>query len=345
MESAETVRIGHQVVRVPPGGRVVLDPPSPIPALTRLDKPRWNLSAGAIGIIERLARTRYEVARLMPEEETLWGSAADPSGAPIPAPSNSPATEREIVDPIAQSVWASTQIEGESVYVEDLNLAIVGQPPRKGASPEYLERARSTRAIYEAYLWALSEPFPLAGNQTVTREFITELHKRMFASTKPDQAGKLKDKQNRVQWGGHVELVVLPPNRVAEFLDRACDRVNSAFVVADTTARYSKLIAVAEFLVDFLAIHPFADGNGRTARLLSTYLLERAGFHFARFYSLDVIILERQQLYYKALFESQKHWLLDTENVGPWVEFYLDAILTQWLRAHEKMVVEARNRS
>jgi Fic family protein len=97
-------------------------------------------------------------------------------------------------------------------------------------------------------------------------------------------------------------------------------------------------------VVDFLAIHPFSDGNGRTARLLSTYLLERAGYHFARFYSLDTIILERQQAYYKALFDSQREWYKESEDLTPWVEFYLNAIFTQWLRAHEAIRLNSDSR-
>lgn len=327
-ERAETVRVGREVVVTPKGGRVILDPSSPIPTLSARRQLRFKPTIESLGIIERLARLRYEADAVKPSEPTLW--------------SHLPTNESEIISPIAQSVWASTEIEGESVHAGDVNLAIVGKPTRaQSRIPDYEDRVRGTKAVYEAYLWALQQPFPLAGNQVITVEFVTELHRRMFSSTKPEAAGKIKVKQNRVQWGGAIELDMLPPEKVDEFLGRLCDRLNSCFSVAESTGRCCRLISVAEFVVDFLAIHPFRDGNGRTARLLSTYLLERAGYQFARFYSLDTIILERQQKYYKALFESQRHWFSENEDLTAWIEFYLDAVFTQWLRAHEAIALAA----
>jgi Fic family protein len=102
-------------------------------------------------------------------------------------------------------------------------------------------------------------------------------------------------------------------------------------------------LATAEFILDFLAIHPFHDGNGRAARLLSTYLLERSGYHFARFYPVDNIILENREAYYDALFSSQRRWYQVDEDLTPWVEFYTDVIFNQYVRAFQR-VKDARVR-
>ena len=287
------------------------------------------------GQIERLARTRYEITKLIPQEPTLWDGIQSSSERLGKTEGITLSSEQEIIEPLAQSVWASTEIEGESVLADDLRLAIVGKPsPNQRKQEDYAERVRGTNAVYAAYIWALSQNFPLAGNKVVTPDFLLELHKRMFSSTKVG-AGEWKKKSNLISWGGSIEIHVLSPERVTEFVDRLCDRINACFSSADTAGGCCRLLSVAEFIVDFLAIHPFTDGNGRIARLLSTYLLERAGYHFARFYPLDTIILERQQRYYRALFESQSSWHKETEDLTPWIEFYLNAVFTQWLRAHE----------
>lgn len=337
-DEAKSVRIGRQVLVAPKDGRITIDPPKSVPDTQASGRSRWTLSPHYVGLVERLARTRYEVSKLVPEEPTLWSELAHTAGR-VQADSSIPnLDEHDIIEPIAQSVWASTEIEREGVFAEDVKLAIVGQVPtqHQKRSEDYAERIRGTRAVYGAYVWALSQPFPLAGNVILNPDFIVELHRRMFATTK-SVAGQYKTNRIVITWGGFLEVLTLAPDRVREFLARACDRLNSSFFVADNTGRYSKLLAVAEFLVDYLAIHPFEDGNGRTARLLSTYLLERAGYHFARFYPLDTIILERQQEYYRALYSAQRRWFMPDEDLTPWIEFYLEAVFAQWLRAHEKI--------
>lgn len=101
----------------------------------------------------------------------------------------------------------------------------------------------------------------------------------MFEATNPDVAGRIKTKRVAIE-GSLYSVKTLPPEKSALFLRELCDRVNSSLVTADA----SRFLTTAEFVLDFLAIHPFHDGNGRTARLLSTYLLERSGYHLARFY-------------------------------------------------------------
>jgi Fic family protein len=90
-------------------------------------------------------------------------------------------------------------------------------------------------------------------------------------------------------------------------------------------------------VLDFLAIHPFHDGNGRAARLLSTYLLERSGYHVARFYPLDSVILENRDAYYEALFRAQQRWYQPDEDLTPWIELYTDMVFQQYLRAFQRV--------
>jgi Fic family protein len=293
-------------------------------------------------MMERLARARYEISELQPQQTRSWLELTDQrqrltaDNAPVVAGLDS---EQEVISVIAQSVYASSAIEGQAVHAKDAKLAIVGRIDNRDENREdYAERVRTAQSIYSAYVWALAHSFPLEGGKAITIDFIREVHRRMFAATRPNLAGKWKDKPNQIQWGDRIVLEMVDPSRVAELLTALCDRVSYQFDEAENTGRYNKLLATAEFVLDFLAIHPFGDGNGRTARLLSTFLLEQAGYHFARFYPLDPVILDRQQEYYLALFRAQMAWYSDDEDLTPWTDFYIQAVFAQWLRAHEEIL-------
>lgn len=339
-QSFRTLRVVDGMIRVPTEGPVEIDPPASIPARYGPGKARWALTPELVGMMERICRARFDVQQLLPTIEDDWtevqaqGKRLTKNGDPINLASSS-----DVIESIAQSVYASTKIEGEEVYAKDVPLAIVGRvDPRASAEDDYPLRIKGAQETYKAYIWALSRPTPLAGGGVISSDFIVELHERMFSASKPDVAGKLKSVRNQIAIGERILLRMLPPERAAEFLTRLCDRLNSQFLIADNSGRYSKLMAVGEFIVDFLAIHPFGDGNGRIARLLSTYLLERAGFRFARFYSLDSVILDRHVEYYQVLLDSQRAWYTNREDLSPWIGFYLSCVFSQWLRAHEEIL-------
>ncbi|HEU4887934.1 MAG TPA: Fic family protein [Thermoanaerobaculia bacterium] len=154
----------------------------------------------------------------------------------------------------------------------------------------------------------------------------------MFKSTNPDAAGRIKTKRVAIE-GGSYSVKTLPPEKSESFLRELCNRTNRSLLTDDT----SRFLTTAEFVLDFLAIHPFHDGNGRTARLLSTYLLERSGYHFARFYPLDTVILENRDAYYEALFRAQQRWYREDEDLTPWIEFYTDMVFHQYVRAFQRV--------
>jgi Fic family protein len=89
------------------------------------------------------------------------------------------------------------------------------------------------------------------------------------------------------------------------------------------------LLIVAVFIVHFLAIHPFQDGNGRLSRVLTTLLLLRAGYLYVPFASLERVIEENKDLYYKALRRTQTTLKGDSPDWEPWIGFFLRALKKQ----------------
>jgi len=86
------------------------------------------------------------------------------------------------------------------------------------------------------------------------------------------------------------------------------------------------LLVIAVFIVTFLAIHPFQDGNGRLSRVLTTLLLLRAGYPYVPYASLERVIEENKDLYYKALRRTQTTLKSETADWAPWVGFFLRSL-------------------
>lgn len=281
--------------------------------------------------MERLTRAGAEMQSLLtPGLPPVW--------------THTPETEQVLV----QSVLASGEIEGETIDWETdlapaadangglaLDLAAITRARSEGTSPQaspvLQKRLQAVESITQAAIWALSLP----ANVPLSYGFVLELHRRMFETTLAN-AGTIKEKQNFVK-GGTYKVAMLPPAKTETFLRELCERTRRDL---DASARYdetSAFLTIAEFLCDFLAIHPFADGNGRCARILSTVLLERAGYHFSRFYPLDTIILETRTDFYRALFDAQENWYKESEDMTPWIAYYTGAVYTQWTRTHQRI--------
>lgn len=102
------------------------------------------------------------------------------------------------------------------------------------------------------------------------------------------------------------------------------------------------LLMIAVFVVVFLEIHPFQDGNGRLSRVLTTLLLLQAGYAYVPFSSLESIIEQNKQGYYMALRQTQGTIRSDEPNWQPWIVFFLSSLRSQVKRLEEKIVNEER---
>ena len=100
------------------------------------------------------------------------------------------------------------------------------------------------------------------------------------------------------------------------------------------------LLIIANFVFEFLAIHPFLDGNGRLSRALTNLLLLRSDYAYVPYVSLDDLIEDHKDNYYLALRATQKNHKTDHEDISSWVNFLLEALLTQAETAKKLMNAE-----
>ena len=100
------------------------------------------------------------------------------------------------------------------------------------------------------------------------------------------------------------------------------------------------LLIIANFLVEFLNIHPFQDGNGRLSRVLTNLMMLQAGYAYIPYVSHEKLIEANKAEYYVALRKSQKTLKTDDPNIIPWLEFFFNVLLTQSKQAIELLSKE-----
>jgi Fic family protein len=165
----------------------------------------------------------------------------------------------------------------------------------------------------------------LDSHEPLSIAFVLRLHRQLFIHT-DGNGGHLKTDQNLIvsYEGGRREVVFTPPAPAeTEFLLR---ELLVRYEAAKRESRTHPLFLIAALILDFLAIHPVADGNGRLARLLTMHELLNQGYGVARYVSIEQRIFESKNGYYASLYESQRRWHEGEHDIWPWIS-YLTRIL------------------
>lgn len=165
------------------------------------------------------------------------------------------------------------------------------------------------------------------------------LHRLLFQHTN-GRGGHLKIEQNLIvsYESGRREIVFTPvaPEQTEFSLVELFARYNDA----KREGRTHPLVLIAALILDLLAIHPVADGNGRLARLITTHELLGQGYGVARYVSIEQRIYETKNGYYASLYESQRNWHESTHNIWPWT-LYLARVLAHAYDDFERRVARS----
>lgn len=101
----------------------------------------------------------------------------------------------------------------------------------------------------------------------------------------------------------------------------------ASFLKAWEANKMDKLILIPMFILDFLCIHPFSDGNGRMSRLLTLLLFYKAGYIVGKYISMEMLIEKTKETYYEALQISSTGWHDNANSYEPFVKYYLGIML------------------
>ena len=234
-----------------------------------------------------------------------------------------------------ESTASSTRIEGAELNDAEVAAVLSGLKVdsfRSRDAAEVRGYGELHTLIYES--WA---DIPLTENH------LKQLHALLLRHVEKDERhrGEYKKLSNDVTAtyeDGRTEVVF----QTATAFDTP--RLMSA-LIAETNAALADstlhpLFAVARFVVNFLAIHPFQDGNGRLSRALTTLLLLRSGYEYVPYASLERVIEDNKFRYYAALRESQLQMREDPARFGAWLLFFLGSLASQKRALDAKLGVE-----
>ena len=165
----------------------------------------------------------------------------------------------------------------------------------------------------------------------VRPSYILQLHKDLLAKAGLSYGGHLKNVQNYISKTRADGTMVTRFTPVEPFCTPdAVENLCHAYEQAISGERIDALILIPSFIIDFLCIHPFNDGNGRMSRLLTTLLLYRSDYEIGRYISLEAKIADTKSDYYDALEASQTGWHEGNDDPTPFIKYLLGTILAAY---------------
>lgn len=248
---------------------------------------------------------------------------------------------------VIQSTESSNRIEG------------VTAPPQR--IRDLVERKTTPRDRSEQEIAGYRDVLDLIHSNhtgmTLTSGLVRQLHRELFKYT-DEEGGNWKPVGNQItqfKADGSIEVRFDPP--APHLVDGMMQSLHHGLDQVLQDAEVDRLLVTAAYVLDFLCIHPFRDGNGRMARLLTLLLLYQAGYEVGRFVSLETVIENSKQSYYDTLHQSSQGWHEGAHTLVPWTEYLLGTItvayrefesrvgmLTTARGAKTENIVEAINR-
>jgi len=229
------------------------------------------------------------------------------------------------------SITASNAIEG---------VVIGGDRAERIAEGAHRYRNRNERE-FAGYRDAIDMLMRLDSYEELSVPFVLHLHRLLFKHS-DGNGGNLKSDQNLIvsHESGRREVVFTPTS--PEETEFALGELLARYGEAKAEGRTHPLILIGALILDFLAIHPVADGNGRVARLLTTYELLAQGYRVARYVSLEQRIFESKSTYYETLYDSQRNWHEGGHDVWPWITYLARVLATAYDDFEEEVAAAAR---
>lgn len=257
---------------------------------------------------------------LTPEIVALLGSAYEHKGRQqlfVEAKQDELASLLEIAK--IQSTKASNRIEG--IFTTDKRLEELMQQKTqpKNRNEEEISGYRDVlNTIHESYDFI-----------SPSSNIIKQLHRDLYSYNKSSgYGGKYKTSDNIIAetdslGNQKLRFKPVPAFETEEAMRQMCE----AFIAAWNENKTEKLLLIPMFILDFLCVHPFEDGNGRMSRLLSLLLFYRAGFIVGKYISIELLIEQTKETYYEVLQDCSANWHESKNLYMPFVKYYLGLLI------------------
>lgn len=165
----------------------------------------------------------------------------------------------------------------------------------------------------------------------LTPNMVLQLHGDLYKFSQSPMGGRFKDSNNLIaeelaDGTRRVRFKPVSAWETAEAMQALC----IAYDEAIRNEEVDPLTLIPMFVLDFLCIHPFNDGNGRMSRLLTLLLLYRSGYVVGKYVSIEKLIADTKETYYEALYDSSVGWHEQENDYGPFVRYMLGVILAAY---------------
>ena len=219
-----------------------------------------------------------------------------------------------------QSTEASNKIEG--IYTSDdrLKKIVLNKTTPRTRNEQEIAGYRDVLAtIHESY-----EYIPLRPTM------ILQLHRDLYKFSGMSIGGNYKNSDNVIAetdsaGNRFVRFQPVPAWEAPEAIDFACKAYDEA-----VQSGADPLLLIPMFILDFLCIHPFNDGNGRMSRLLTLLLLYRSGYIVGKYISIEKVIEQSKETYYETLQQSSAGWHENQNDYTPFVRYMLGVIVAAY---------------
>lgn len=222
---------------------------------------------------------------------------------------------------LIQSTESSNKIEG--IYTSDDRL-------KKIVMDKTMPKTRDEREIagYRDVLNTIHENYE---HIPVRSTFILQLHRDLYKFEDVGSGGNFKSVDNiieeqDIEGNKFVRFQPVAAWETPEAIEMLCEAYNN--VMNQTNA--DPLLIIPMFILDFLCIHPFRDGNGRMSRLLTLLLLYKSGYLVGKYISIERLIEKTKSAYYDMLQESSRNWHEESNDYAPFVKYMLGIIVAAY---------------
>ncbi len=234
------------------------------------------------------------------------------------------------------STGASTRIEGAKLSDEDIEKMMRGLSTQKFTDRDVQE----VKGYYELLNNVFDSWKYIKFNESSLKHFHKELLK--YVDKDERHRGEYKKQENKVHMvdaaGNSIGVLFdttsayMTPKEMQELVEWTAKALENQTI--------HPLLTIGSFLVEFLNIHPFIDGNGRISRVLTNFLLLKMGYEYMPYVSHEKLVENNKSEYYIALRRSQKTIKKKKEDITPWLDFFLDILYEQSKQAVELLSKE-----
>ena len=218
-----------------------------------------------------------------------------------------------------QSTESSNEIEGIVTTNARLKQLVEDKTtPRNRDEEEILGYRNVLNIVHESY-----DAIPIRSN------YILQLHGELLKYTAYSYAGKYKNTPNEIDMvlESGEKIVLFKPLEPYETPD-AVERLCNEFEKAIDEKIVDPIILIPNFILDFLCIHPFNDGNGRMSRLITLLLMYRSGYFVGQYISMEKAIADTKEAYYAALQKADQNWYEGENDPKPFIKYMLGIVLS-----------------